>query len=85
MCMIIHMRTNIDIDNDLYEKAARLSDAKTKRAVIHEALAEYVAAKTRSSKIEEYQRRVEEIQRKTADFKPTIDAADLIRADRDSR
>lgn len=79
------MRTNIDIDDELYEKAAKLSDAKTKRAVIHEALAEYVAEKTKSSTIDEYQRRVEEIQRKTADFRPTIDAADLIRADRDSR
>lgn len=32
------MRTNIDIDDDLMERAMRSTDARTKRAVVEEAL-----------------------------------------------
>ncbi|MDR1538504.1 MAG: type II toxin-antitoxin system VapB family antitoxin [Clostridiales bacterium] len=37
------MRTNIFIDESLVEKAIALSGLKTKKAVVHAALAEYVA------------------------------------------
>jgi Arc/MetJ family transcription regulator len=36
------MRTNIDIDDDLMNKALRYSKLKTKKEIIHEALNEYV-------------------------------------------
>lgn len=36
------MRTNIVFDDDLIREAMRLSQVKTKKALIHEALKEYV-------------------------------------------
>ncbi len=36
------MRTNIDIDDDLMEKALKYSNLKTKKEIIHAALDEYV-------------------------------------------
>ncbi|MDW8290989.1 MAG: type II toxin-antitoxin system VapB family antitoxin [Armatimonadota bacterium] len=32
------MRTNIDLDDELLERARRLTGLKTKRAIVHEAL-----------------------------------------------
>ena len=40
------MRTNIDLDHDLLEQAGKFSSARSKRAIVHEALATYVAVKT---------------------------------------
>jgi len=46
------MHTNIDIDKALLEEALELGDAKTKKAVVNEALAEYVRARKRAKIIE---------------------------------
>lgn len=43
------MRTNIVLDDDLINDALRLSDVKTKKAVIHNALREYVANRKRKN------------------------------------
>lgn len=51
MCMILHifthqlfkMRTNIELDDVLVEQALKLSNIKTKKDVIQEALKNYVA------------------------------------------
>lgn len=37
------MRTNIDINDELMEKAQRLSNIKTKKAVVEEALRLFIA------------------------------------------
>jgi Arc/MetJ family transcription regulator len=39
------MRTNIVLDEDLVKKAFKLSRARTKKALVHEALTELVAAR----------------------------------------
>lgn len=39
------MRTTLDIDEQLLEKAVRLSNKKTKAAAVNEALASYVRSK----------------------------------------
>ena len=41
------MRTNIVIDDDLLEEAFSVSSARTKKDLIHEALAEYIRLKKR--------------------------------------
>ncbi len=41
------MRTNIVFDDELISEAMRLSHAKTKKALIHEALKEYVESRKR--------------------------------------
>jgi Arc/MetJ family transcription regulator len=39
---IIHMRTNIDIDDQLMEKALKAGNSKTKKQVVEKALELYV-------------------------------------------
>ena len=41
------MRTNIDIDQNLVQEAQRLSQIKTKRALVHQALLEFVENRKR--------------------------------------
>ena len=41
------MRTNIELDPDLVREAQQLSRIKTKRALIHQALLEFVANRKR--------------------------------------
>ena len=46
------MRTNIDIDLELMERAFRSSKAKTKKALIREALLEFVETRERLNLID---------------------------------
>lgn len=41
------MRTNIELDSDLVREAQQLSRIKTKRALVHQALVEFVANRKR--------------------------------------
>ncbi|MCY4499144.1 MAG: type II toxin-antitoxin system VapB family antitoxin [Rhodospirillaceae bacterium] len=41
------MRTNIELDQDLVQEAQQLSQIKTKRALVHQALLEFVANRKR--------------------------------------
>jgi len=41
------MRTNIELDPDLVREAQQLSRIKTKRALVHQALVEFVANRKR--------------------------------------
>ena len=41
------MRTNIDIDDKLLKEAFLVSNAKTKKDLVHEALTEYIRLKKR--------------------------------------
>src|SRR5260370_36680050 len=43
------MRTNIVLDDDLIEEAARLSGIRTKKDLVHEALRVFIATKKRKS------------------------------------
>lgn len=43
----MEMRTNIELDPELVREAQELGGIKTKRAVVHEALLEYVAHRKR--------------------------------------
>lgn len=46
------MKTLIDINDELLETARNLSDKKTKKAVIHDALEEFIKARYREELIE---------------------------------
>ena len=46
------MRTNIVIDDDLLSEAFKLSDAKTKKDLIHEALQEFISNRKKKSLME---------------------------------
>lgn len=46
------MKTLIDIDDELLEKAMKVSKKKTKKALIHDALEEFLKARYREELIE---------------------------------
>jgi Arc/MetJ family transcription regulator len=48
------MRTLIDIDDELLAKAFEVSEVKTKKALIHEALEEFIKARYREELIERF-------------------------------
>jgi Arc/MetJ family transcription regulator len=79
------MRTNIDLDDDLLAEAAKLSVARTKRQLIHEALATFVAVKTEERRRATYRERLAEVRRKLSEVRLPVDTRDLIRSDRDAR
>ena len=52
MCRIVHMSTNIELNEDLLAKAMKLGGSRTKKAAVNEALAEYVQRREQQSVIE---------------------------------
>jgi len=50
--MIMCMRTNIDIDDELIAEAAKLTGIKTKKELVHQALKTLIESKKRRSLLE---------------------------------
>jgi Arc/MetJ family transcription regulator len=61
-------RITVDIDEQLLEKALALSEARTKKAVVEEALREFVRA-----------RRIESLRRKLGNFELGLTYEELMR------
>ncbi len=53
------MRTNIEIDDELMAKALKLSDLKTKKAVVHAALEEFVELRDTNRKLLEIMKSID--------------------------
>lgn len=53
------MRTNIEIDDELMATALKLSDLKTKKAVVHAALEEFVALRDTNRKLLEIMKSID--------------------------
>lgn len=83
--MIRCMRTNIDLDDELLAQAARYSTARTKRRLIHEALATYVAVKEEERRRVTYRERLEKVRARLSGVRLGVDSRDLVRSARDSR
>ncbi len=83
--MLMCMRTNIDLDEELLAEAAKYSGARSKRALIHEALATFVRVKAEEQRRATYRERLERVRSQTSSVRLRTDTRDLIRADRDSR
>ncbi len=79
------MRTNIDLDDALLAEAAKYSTSRSKRRLIQEALATFVAVKAEERRRATYRERLERVRGRLADVRLRSDLRDLIRADRDSR
>jgi Arc/MetJ family transcription regulator len=79
------MRTNIELDADLLAEARKYSRAKTKRALVEEALATYIAVKHEESRKRNYKDRLDSLRSKLQKMKVRSDVRDIIRQDRDSR
>jgi len=52
MCIVMCMRTNIDIDEDVLREAQRITGARTKRETVDVALRELVARERRLGLLE---------------------------------
>lgn len=83
--MLVHMRTNIELDDELIAEAQKYSRAKTKRALVEEALASFIATKGEEKRRFTYQERLEALRNKTRTVKLRSDSRDLLREARDTR
>lgn len=83
--MIVCMRTNIELNDDLLAEARKYSQAKNKRAVVEEALSLYVTVKAEERRRLTYKERLDRLRAQTRSVNLTSDTRDILRKDRDSR
>jgi len=76
------MRTNIELDDDLVREARRLSTAKTKRALIEQALATFIEVETARRQRATYASRLQDLQARLNTLKLRESPSDLLRQDR---
>ena len=79
------MRTNIILNDELLEEAMKYSQARSKRGVVEEALATYVAVKDKERRRATYGERLKQLQSKTQSVRLRSDSRDIVRQDRASR
>ncbi len=76
------MRTNIDLDEDLLEQAMRHSTARTKRALVEEALRTFVDVKTSELRRLSYKDRLASIRGRTTTLRLGKSVTEILRDDR---
>jgi Arc/MetJ family transcription regulator len=79
------MRTNIVLDDELVREAMRHSRAKTKRALIEDALRTLVRVRAEENRRKSYRDRLTAVQNRLAGLTFRESAVDLIREDREGR
>jgi Arc/MetJ family transcription regulator len=79
------MRTNIQLNDDLVAEAQKFSKARSKRALIEEALTAFVALKAEERRRMTYKERLAGLRRKAKSVVLRSDIRDILRKDRDSR
>jgi Arc/MetJ family transcription regulator len=79
------MRTNIELSDDLLAEAKKHSKAKSKRALVEEALAAFVAMKAEERRRSTYKERLDALRHKTKAVRLRSDTRDILRKDRDFR
>lgn len=77
------MRTNIVLDEELVAEAMRLSAAKSKRAVVEEALRTFVAVRSSEEKRRRYTERLRRLEKRLAALQLQQSPTSVLRADRD--
>lgn len=83
--MLIHMRTNIDLNDHLLAEAQKYSKAKSKRALVEEALSAFIAMKAEEKRQRTYKERLDALRAKTVSVRLRSDTRGILRQDRDSR
>ena len=79
------MRTNIDLNEHLLAEARKYSKAKSKRALVEEALSAYITMKAEEERRGTYKERLDGVRAKTRSVRLRSDIHALLRQDRDSR
>ena len=77
------MRTNIVLNDDLLREAMRHSRARTKRALVEEALATFVAVKGAEARRATYRDRLQRLESKLQGLRLRKRPSEVLRADRD--
>lgn len=83
--MLWCMRTNIHLDDELLRRAATYSTARSKRALVHEALGVYVVTKDAERKRASYGERLGILRTQLAGVRVRMPACEIVRADRERR
>jgi len=81
----MHMRTNIELSDDLLAEARKHSKAKSKRALVEEALAAFVAMRAEERRRSTYKERLDSLRQRTRTIRLRSDTREILRKDRDSR
>jgi Arc/MetJ family transcription regulator len=81
----MYMRTNIELSDDLLAEAQKHSKARSKRALVEEALAAFVAMKAEERRRSTYKDRLDSLRQRTRAVRLRSDTRDILRKDRDSR
>ena len=76
------MRTNIDLDDQLLEEAMQYSKARTKRALVEEALRTFVDVRARERRSRAYADRLAEIRSRTSSIRLKKNVVEILREDR---
>jgi len=79
------MRTNIELSDDLLAEAQKHSKARSKRALVEEALAAFIAMKAEERRRSTYKERLDNLRQRNKAVRLRIDSRDILRKDRDSR
>ena len=77
------MRTNIVLDDDLVREAMRHSEARTKRALVDEALRTFIRIKTEEERRQGYRAGLQELESRLAVVRLSQPPHEVLRADRD--
>ena len=81
--MLVCMRTNIDLPEELLAEAGRFARGRTKKAIVEEALKAFIRSKTAEARRRSYGERLRALENRTAALSLRQSPSELIRADRD--
>jgi Arc/MetJ family transcription regulator len=81
--MLVCMRTNIDLPEELLAEAGRFAHGRTKKAIVEEALKAFIRSKTAEARRRSYGERLRALENRTAALSLRQSPSELIRADRD--
>jgi Arc/MetJ family transcription regulator len=79
------MRTNIVLDDDLLAEAMKYSKARSKRAVVREALVTYVTVRAEQERTASYRDRLAIVRRRAAGASLRKTAVEMVQDDRERR
>jgi len=83
--MMMCMRTNIVLNDELVREAMQYSKAKTKKALIEEALLTLVRVQSEERRRKSYRQRLAALETRLGSIKLRESAADILRQDRARR
>jgi Arc/MetJ family transcription regulator len=81
--MMSCMRTNVVLNDELVEEAMSYSTARSKSALIEEALRVFVQARAAERTRATYERRLLQLRQRLANARPRESALDIVRRDRE--